>query len=773
MVNRARQRIVGLGLAVVVLLGCGIGGVVTTLLIGSVRSAETASSALTSLRGDFADLVSLREMLEAGDDLAPAEVSDQLGLVRGELIRALGGLEAVDADLAGELDRSVTEYVGIVSGTLTWLDPELIEATDGSADALARESTSLIDQGTVLLEAEAAWSYRRALLAMWAAVGITAAAALICLEVLGRSLRRAQRAESGRAADGRVRALIEHAPDIVAIVAPDGSRLTYSSPAVEIVLGHDPATAQTLRMDELVHPDDWRHLAAAFADVVGDVEATEVRRAVIRCRHASGDFRHLEMYLSNRSHDGDIAGIVINARDISDRVELERSLSHQASHDQLTGLANRASFVDLVQRELAEATVETSVAVVFLDLDGFKEINDSRGHGAGDEVLMTVAARLLTLTRDRDHVARLGGDEFALAVVGADPGPLAERLLQVVSEPIEIGGGPVQIGASVGIAIAAGSTDVDDLLRDADVAMYDAKARGKNRASYFEPEMHHLIRDRLETRAAIDQGLTRGEFRLAYQPEMSLSDGRLLGFEALVRWHRADGTVTPPNDFISLTESTGQIVALGSWVLNEALDQLVIWQQMFDLPGLTMAVNVSARQLVEPDFVAGVAAALRRAGADPTTLTLELTETTVVHDLGVANGCFGELRALGVRLAIDDYGAGHASIGYLREFPIDVLKIDRSFVWALDTDDPTAHAYLRSITDLAAALSIDTIAEGIEHPHQLESLRALGCAFGQGFHLARPLDPDAAASFIGELADRSDRSANNPGLQARTASAAS
>ena len=745
----ARQRIVGLGLAVAVLVLVISCGSLATYLIGSVRSQTLAAADLSALRGDFAGLVSYREMIEAGDDVSREDVDALSTRVLADLPALVDVLATTDPVLAAQLEAAVQEYVGIVQRSVRSNDDEAIEAIDDTADAYAWSATQALVDGRRVLDGEAATAHRWALTGLWLSVVFAAMAALIALEGVGRASRRAQRAESGRRADDRIRALIEHAPDIVAILAPDGTTVRYASPAVTSVLGYDRAAVPSV--STLIHPDDARALQQAFAHVVR--EPDRVRRVEARFRHARGDWRHLDMSLSNRIDDPDVDGVVVNARDISDRVDLERSLSHQARHDPLTGLANRASFVDLVHRELVEATDE-AVSIVFLDLDGFKEINDSLGHGAGDEVLMTVAARLLTLTRHRDHVARLGGDEFALAVVGDAPGPIAERLLTVVAEPIELGVGSVQVGASVGIATAGSTSTVDELLRDADVAMYDAKARGKNRVSSFEPEMHDSLIEKLAMRAAVDHGMAAGEFRLAYQPELSLADGRLLGFEALLRWDRADGTVTQPDDFIPLTESTGQIVPLGRWVLHEALRQLVMWQQAFGMPQLTMAVNISARQLVEDDFVDEVAGALQRAGVDPSTLTLELTESTVVHDLGVANRCFDELRRLGVRLAVDDYGAGHASIGYLREFPIDILKIDRSFVWALDTDAAEAHAYLRSITDLAAALSIDTIAEGIEHSHQLESLRSLGCTFGQGYHLARPLDVEAAAAFIRAEVDR-------------------
>ncbi len=401
---------------------------------------------------------------------------------------------------------------------------------------------------------------------------------------------------------------------------------------------------------------------------------------------------------------------------------------------------------------LARRSEGEEVSIVYVDLDGFKEINDSLGHSAGDHVLITVADRLATLTRHRDQVARLGGDEFALVLVGDDPGPLAERLLHTIGRSIELPTGTIQVGGSVGVAFAEPGTSVEELLRNADVAMYDAKARGRNRTSVFQPEMHQALIERLEMRIALDEAIAGEQFRLVYQPCFALADNELQGFEALIRWERADGTIVAPDQFIPLAERTGQIVEIGRWVLHEALTQLACWQREHDCDALTMSVNVSARQLAEADFVDIVAAAVRDCGVAAPNVTLELTETTLVDDIELAGIRLAELHRLGVRLAVDDYGAGNASLGYLRVFPIDILKIDRSFVWALDTRPHEAAAYLRSITDLAKALAIDTVAEGIEHSEQLERVQALGCSIGQGFHLARPMAPSAAGELIGERA---------------------
>jgi diguanylate cyclase (GGDEF)-like protein len=443
--------------------------------------------------------------------------------------------------------------------------------------------------------------------------------------------------------------------------------------------------------------------------------------------------------------------------------------AHQALHDPLTGLPNRARLHERLAHALGGAHPER-VSVLVLDLDGFKRVNDSLGHPAGDTLLVQVAQRLLAATRGSDTVARLGGDEFAVLLDNArqphDAVGVAERVLDALRTPFLLagpdGGGSAEavVGTSVGIARGAphgaraagdAASAVDALLRDADLAMYRAKASGKGRYTFFEPSMHAEAVSRLELEADLRAALARGEFRLVYQPIVALADGRIEGVEALARWdHPLRGTVSPA-DFIPLAEETGIIVPLGRWVLGEACRQARAWADagLGDAPGaaLTVTVNVSGRQVYDPAFVDDVRAALAAAGVDPRRLVLELTESVMIDRPELALERFTALKAVGVRLAIDDFGTGYSALSYLQRFPIDVLKIDRSFVDGLRKGGPQG-SLARTIVALGQALSLRTVAEGIEDAAQRAALHEVGCPLGQGFLFARPLEPAAVAALL-------------------------
>ena len=440
--------------------------------------------------------------------------------------------------------------------------------------------------------------------------------------------------------------------------------------------------------------------------------------------------------------------------------------AHRASHDPLTGLANRGRLHERLAHALGGPHPER-VSVLVLDLDGFKRVNDSLGHPAGDALLVQVAERLLSATRGSDTVARLGGDEFAVLVANArhaqDVVAVAERVLHALRTPFLLAGpdgagcAEAVVGTSVGIAQGAAragreapgdaAAAVDALLRDADLAMYRAKAAGKGRYAFFEPSMHAEAVSRLELEADLRAALARGEFHLLYQPIVALADGRVEGVEALVRWrHPLRGTVSPA-DFIPLAEETGIIVPLGRWVLREACRQARAWADAGRGGGLAVTVNVSGRQVYDPAFVDDVRQALASSGVDPRRLVLELTESVMIDRPELALERFTALKALGVRLAIDDFGTGYSALCYLQRFPIDVLKIDRSFVDGLRKGGAQG-ALARTIVALGQALSLRTVAEGIEEAEQRAALCEVGCALGQGYLFARPLAPDAAAALF-------------------------
>jgi diguanylate cyclase (GGDEF)-like protein len=427
-------------------------------------------------------------------------------------------------------------------------------------------------------------------------------------------------------------------------------------------------------------------------------------------------------------------------------------LRHQALHDGLTGLPNRVLALDRAQQMLARAPRQhTSVAALYLDLDGFKHVNDTFGHAAGDELLRIVAHRLMTVVRAGDSAARLGGDEFVVLLEGAalDAGPalVAERLLEVLRQPYDMTdmlGRQLTVTASIGIAVGS-RPSADELLRDADLALYKAKARGRNRFELFESSMQTASQDRLTLELDLAEALERDELFLLYQPTFDLRSERVIGVEALIRWrHRSRGVIAPA-DFIPIAEDSGLIVEIGRWVLREACRQAAVWHDRGHRIGI--AVNVSARQLEENDLIAGVRDALQESALNPAALTLEITETTLMRDADATAKRLHELKDLGVRIAIDDFGTGYSSLAYLRQFPADALKIDRSFIDGIATCKASA-ALIHTLVQLGKALDVETLAEGIEDQAQLEALQRERCDHGQGFLFSRPLDLDAIEQFL-------------------------
>ena len=445
--------------------------------------------------------------------------------------------------------------------------------------------------------------------------------------------------------------------------------------------------------------------------------------------------------------------------DITLRKQLELQLQHQAFHDSLTGLANRALFRDRVAHALArQARSQGAVSVLFSDLDDFKTVNDSLGHDAGDQLLVAVAERLRAVMRPEDTTARFGGDEFAILLEDTtEEGTrrAAERILEALRSPFEFQGRQVVMHASIGASITAdGSTEPDDLLRQADLAMYTAKTSGKGRFAFYEPQMHAAAVTRMELKADLEQAIADNEFELHYQPIVDLRSGHVSGLEALVRWRHAERGLVLPVEFIPIAEETGLIVPLGRWVIGAACQQLADWDRAGRLASprhdrLSVWVNMSARQLQEPDFLGTVAAALQSSGIQADRLTLEITESGLMADIDQSAATLHQLRALGVRLAIDDFGTGYSSLSYLERLPVEVLKIDRSFTAAIGNgrDVPVL---VRSIVKLGQTLHMEVLAEGIETAEQLARLRAIDCRLGQGFHFS----PALPADEVIELLDR-------------------
>ena len=547
-----------------------------------------------------------------------------------------------------------------------------------------------------------------------------------------------------RSSERRFRSLVHNSADVSMVVDGNG-RIAYESDTVERVLGYPASERVGQPAFAGVHADDRPSATRLVSEVLkapGNEASTE-----LRMNHADRSKRWIEVVLRNLTDDPAVNGIVVNYRDVTTRRTLEDELRHQAFHDSLTGLANRALFLDRLQHAMArQRGFASPLAVVFIDIDDFKTVNDSLGHGEGDTLLVAVAQRLQDVLRSSDTIARMGGDEFAILVedsVEAEaPMEVARRLLAALETPFGHGAKDLFVRASVGLTVRVSADEsAEDMLRNADIAMYTAKSNGKNRIETYQPEMHAAAMTRLALRGDLDLAMERNEFYLVYQPIVCLTDERPTGVEALLRWRHPERGVVNPVEFIPLAEETGLIVKLGRWVLEQACRQVRVWDELKGLPAVAVNVNVSARQLQEPDFVAQVATTLAATRFDPKRLTLEFTESLLLRDTELTISKLHALKALGIRLSIDDFGTGYSSLSYLRRLPIDELKIDGSFIAGM-ASEPGQMAVVRSIVDLAETLHLETVAEGIEGAEQLQVLRGLSAQMGQGFLFSKPLSAD-------------------------------
>jgi diguanylate cyclase (GGDEF)-like protein/PAS domain S-box-containing protein len=559
-----------------------------------------------------------------------------------------------------------------------------------------------------------------------------------------------QRTAELRSSEQRFAALVQHSSDLVTVVDRDGT-ISYQSESSDRVLGYPADSLIGRGVQTLLDEGYAAELLGALHEAAST--HTPVKMLQSAWRHATGHNCRVEVTITNLLDHPAVGGLVLNTRDVTERVELEKQLTQQAFTDSLTGLPNRALFKDRLQHALTRrSSLHTPTAVYFLDLDGFKAVNDSRGHSAGDDLLIQVAGRLLTVVRPSDTVARLGGDEFAILVddMPDDPEELAQRIAEAFQTPFDIAGEPAHVAASVGIAWTDEHTsDAEQLLRNADLAMYQAKTDGAGKHAVYDPDMHAGLLARVRLEADLRRAVDENQFIVHYQPMVSMRTGEITGVEALVRWQHPERGLVPPNDFIPLAESTGLIKSIGLWVLRTSCEQAMAWCQAQGSPTpLKLSVNVSARQLAQPDLADQVAAILDETGMPAERLTLEMTESVLIDNHDGTLNTLTVLRDLGIKLAIDDFGTGYSSLSYLHRFPIDTLKIDRSFVQRMADGGDTA--LISTILKLGQNLQLETVAEGIERPQELLVLRRQGCTTGQGFHFSPPVPAERLRQLLDE-----------------------
>ena len=572
----------------------------------------------------------------------------------------------------------------------------------------------------------------------------------------------------------------ENAADMIALVDNDGRRL-YNSPAYQKVLGYSPEDLKATSSIEQIHPDDRPRVlkAAEKARLSGRGERMEYR-----IRHKDGSWRTLESTASPiRNAKGQTDKLVIVNRDITERKRAEELLAHNAFHDGLTNLPNRALFLDRLQHALtlSKRHANYKFAVLLIDVDEFKIINDSLGHAAGDELLIQIAQRLQdsvrradTVSRPRtsgvpdrpandDTLARLGGDEFTILLDDIrDPIEavrVAERIQAELASPFVVNQQEIVISASIGIAASTSPhTHAEDLVRDADIAMYRAKRAGKARCEVSDTAMHASAVKRLRLETDLRKALDQGEFRVYYQPIVSLQTGKITGFEALTRWQRPEGILSPI-EFITVAEETGLIIPMNRQLLREACQQLLCWQAEFpSSPPLTMSVNITSKEFAQPDLASEIGKTLAQIGLDPGSLQLEIIETIAMGDAEKSGHVLAQLKALGVRLSIDDFGTGYSSLSRLRRIPVDTLKIDRAFIMNMDSD-PESREIVRAIIMLAHTLGLKVVAEGTETEEHIKLLKQLNCEMAQGYFFSRPADDKAMLKLLATIHSTSAASA--------------
>ncbi|MEV0977893.1 EAL domain-containing protein [Streptomyces sp. NPDC049915] len=569
-----------------------------------------------------------------------------------------------------------------------------------------------------------------------------------------------------RNSEAYFRTLVQNASDVILILDED-DRVRYASPSADQLLGvPDLEGAQLI---DLVPPQDSRAVVETLGRIRRhDDQGNREHWRMVRADRATIE---VEVRWSDLREEATVGGVVLTLRDVTEQLKLERELTHRAFHDSLTGLANRVLFQDRVSHALVQAQRDgTVVGVLFVDVDNFKVVNDLHGHSVGDELLVALSLRLQTTVRASDTAARIGGDEFALLVEGSATSVGVERFTEHVTsafaKPFRLSVGPVTAYASIGVATTEDSVDSIELLKHADLALYAAKTAGKRQWRRYHPELQSGMAERAKLQAGLDTSPIETSFMVLYQPIVELTSGRITGFEALVRWPHSTRGMVLPEEFITLAEESGQIVPLGAWVLDQAAAEAVRWKGSVQRDGASgrtapyVSVNVSPRQFRDEHFREMIQRALDLSGIEPRFLVLELTESVLMYNDERIRAEMRSLTDLGIRIAIDDFGTGYSSLSYLREFPISILKIDKSFVDELGRS-PEQYALVEGITHLADTLGLKVIAEGVENVRQRDALISMGCRFAQGYLFAEPIGAEEAEQLVlapplGRVADLSE-----------------
>ncbi|MFI6843726.1 EAL domain-containing protein [Kitasatospora sp. NBC_00085] len=748
------------------------------IVVGARRQALARERALREAGASLTSAVTVEEVADAVQNTASTLMPSEPGHVALLAVTEAGVLHVRHAERGPTLHAlgngsDSDEVLALAAVRETRLLPvedigsDLAARLDGMPSALLCPLTlAERPSGDPLIGALIVTGTEQELASLWGSLEILAAQAALAVErvMLSQEINR-------RNSEAYFRTLVQSASDVILILnADDGVR--YASSSAERVLGY-PSLDGTMITD-LVPPEDSRAVGSALARMRGldgsgarTGDGREPQREHWRVLRHDRTPIEAEVRCNDLRGDPTVGGLVLTLRDVTEQRQMERELTHRAFHDSLTGLANRVLFQDRVGHALSRGERSGAITgVLFIDLDDFKVVNDTQGHAVGDELLVAVSLRVSTALRTSDTAARLGGDEFAVlvedAVRPADVGATADAVLAAFTEPFRLSAGAVRVSASIGVATTEDSVDATELLSHADLALYSAKSAGKRQWCHYQPAFQAGLVERHELNENLDSAIAESAFNLYYQPIVDLQTGDLVAFEALVRWPHDRRGMVLPDEFIALAEESGQIVPLGAWVLERAAHEAAGWHRLSaghrkagGRPPLRVNVNVSARQFRDAGFVDVVRGAVRSSGIDPGALVLELTESVLMRRDERVHTDMRTLSELGVGIAIDDFGTGYSSLSYLREFPISILKIDKSFIDGLGLSQQQ-YALVEGITRIADTLGVQVIAEGIENTEQRDLLAAMGCPLGQGYLFARPLAPDQARALIQEYADLSD-----------------